>query len=78
MTESSQQGSRKRQLRKESLLHFATKASKTSRALGLWNDALGVIMTESNPFRFTASITGNKKDLREGEFHIKYVSARCN
>ena len=77
MSDLSQQPSRKRQRRKESLVHFATKASKTSRALDLWDDALRVILTETNPFRFTASTTGSKKDQKEGKFHIDNVSAGC-
>ena len=60
--ESQQHPPRKRQRRKESLLHFAIAPSKASLALRLWNKALAAIMAEANPMRSTESLTGTKKD----------------
>ena len=60
--ESQQHPPRKKQRRKESLLHFATAPSKATLALRLWNNALAAIMAEGNPLRSTESLTGSKKD----------------
>lgn len=60
--ESQQHRPRKRQRRKDSLLHFATAPSKATLALRLWDNALAAIMAEANPLRSTESLTGTKKD----------------
>ena len=75
MAEVSQQPARKRQRRKDSLLHFSTRVSKISRGLHLWEDVLSAILAEANPFRFTGSRTGNRKDQSEGDPQLTLASA---
>lgn len=58
---------RKRQRMKESLPHFVTEAPKASQALGRWNATLAAILAEANPFRVSASISGGRKDQKEGK-----------
>ena len=73
MAEASQLPARKRQRRKESLVHFSTRASQISRRLHLWEDVLSSILAEGNPFRFTGSTTGNRKDQSEVEPQLMFV-----
>ena len=46
--------------------HFRTDAPITVRALALWEQTLSKTLAEAHPFRFTASVTGNKADDKEG------------
>ena len=57
---------RNQQRRQDSLPHFKTGAPITVRALALWEQTLSTRLAEAHPFRFTASLTGNKADDKEG------------
>ena len=80
MVKSPQDAPRKRQRRKDSLPHFKTGSPITVRALALWEQTLAATLAQAHPFRFTASMTGNKADDKEGVcsggINMRHTSSR--